>query len=142
MGTDPDGLDFVRLLVPDPGVDDVGGEHVAAQQEFVVGFQGFERGFQRARGGGYGLQLLGLEVVDVFVERLAGPQSCSGSRPERPSAWPRRASRDWRRYRARDTRSGGFSGLGLLTGMRMMAARLRRLYEILVGASKPGTSRL
>ena len=29
-------------------------------------------------------------------------------------------------------------GLGLWTGIRMTAARLRRLYESLVGASKPG----
>ena len=39
MGTDADGLDFVGLLVPDPGVDDVGGEDVAAEQEVVVGSQ-------------------------------------------------------------------------------------------------------
>ena len=37
---DPDRLDFVGLLVPDPGVDDVGGEDVAAEQELVVGLAG------------------------------------------------------------------------------------------------------
>ena len=74
VGTDADRLDFVGLLVPDPGVDDVGREDVAAQQELVVGSQGFERGLERARGGGDGVELFGLEVVDVLVERLAGPQ--------------------------------------------------------------------
>ena len=74
MGTNADRLDFVGLLVPDPGVDHVGGEDVAAEQEIVVGSQGFERGFQRARGGRHGVELLGLEVVDVLVERLAGPE--------------------------------------------------------------------
>ena len=34
----------------------------------------FERGLQRARGGRDGLELFGLKIVDVFVERLAGPQ--------------------------------------------------------------------
>ena len=42
VGTNPDGLDFVGPLVPDPGVDDVGGENVAAEQEIVVGPQGIE----------------------------------------------------------------------------------------------------
>ena len=74
MRSDADRLDLVRLLVPDPGVDDVGREHVAAQQELVVGLEGFERGFERARGGRHVVELFGLEVVDVLVERLAGPE--------------------------------------------------------------------
>jgi len=42
VGTNPDRLDFVGPLVPDPGVDDVGGENVAAEQEIVVRSQSIE----------------------------------------------------------------------------------------------------
>ena len=45
----PGCFDFVGLLVPDPGVDDVGSEDIAAEQEIVVGPQGIERGFERPR---------------------------------------------------------------------------------------------
>lgn len=36
MRTQCEGLDFVLLFVGDPGVDHVLGEHVAAEEEFVI----------------------------------------------------------------------------------------------------------
>ena len=84
MRADADRLDFVGLLVPDPGVDDVGREDVAAEQEFVVGLQGFERGFERPRGGRDVVELFGLKVVDVLIERVAGPQLVLDAVEDRP----------------------------------------------------------
>src|SRR5271157_1343267 len=59
-------------LVGDPGFDNVLGEHVALEQEFVVSFQGVEHLAQRARGAFDLLGLFGLEVVQVLVDRIAG----------------------------------------------------------------------
>src|SRR5271166_501062 len=42
MGADPQGFDLVGLLVPDPGVDDVRGEDVTAEQEVAVSADGLE----------------------------------------------------------------------------------------------------
>src|ERR1043166_4266916 len=42
-GTQPDVVDLVQLLVLDPRVDQVHREHVALEQEVVVGAQGVER---------------------------------------------------------------------------------------------------
>ena len=84
MRADAERLDLVGLLVPDPGVDHVGGEDVAAEQELVVGAEGVERGFERARGGRDVGELFGLEVVDVLVERVARAGSCSGCRRAPP----------------------------------------------------------
>src|SRR5206468_5479113 len=43
MRPQPDGVHFFLALVPDPGADDVAGEHVALEQELVVFFQAIER---------------------------------------------------------------------------------------------------
>ena len=42
MWAGAEGVDLVGLLVPDPGVDDVRGEDIAAKQEVVVGAEGVE----------------------------------------------------------------------------------------------------
>ena len=84
VGPDPEGLDLVGLLVPDPGVDHVGGEDVAAEQEVVVGAEGVERGFERARGGRARRPAprAGGRRCPCRAGRRAG--SCSGCRRARP----------------------------------------------------------
>ncbi len=58
-------------LVGDPGLDTVLGEHVALEKEFMVTFQGVEPLAQRARGAPDLLGFLGLEVIQVLVDRFA-----------------------------------------------------------------------
>src|SRR5208283_806837 len=58
-------------FVGDPGLDNVLGEHVALEKEFMVTFQGVEHLAQRARGAPDLLGFLGLEVVQVLVDRIA-----------------------------------------------------------------------
>src|SRR5271166_4461974 len=58
-------------LVGDPGLDNVLGEHVALEKEFMVTFQCVEHLAQRARGAPDLLGFLGLEVVQVLVDRIA-----------------------------------------------------------------------
>src|SRR4029453_13319890 len=48
MRPEPDGVDLVRHLVVDPGLDDVLGEDVALQEEIVVALQVLERFVVRA----------------------------------------------------------------------------------------------
>src|SRR6516225_5365469 len=64
-------VDFAGALVAQMGVDDIRGEHVAFQQKSVVGFERIERFLERARGRGHLGELLGRQVVEVFVDRLA-----------------------------------------------------------------------
>src|SRR5262249_32021813 len=71
MRTQPDGVDFLLALVPDPGADDVAGEDVALQQELMVLFEGIQRFVERTRGLRHLGQFLGFEIVDVLVERIA-----------------------------------------------------------------------
>ena len=73
MRADAEGLDLVGLLVPDPGIDDVGREDVAAKQELVIIVKGVQTGFQRPRGGRDLLQLFGLKVADTG---LRGAKPC------------------------------------------------------------------
>src|SRR5262249_39057334 len=58
-------------LVGDPGLDHVRGEDVAPEQPGVVLLQGVEHLAERAGGALDLLGLLGLEVVQVLVDRLA-----------------------------------------------------------------------
>jgi hypothetical protein len=43
MRAQPDGIDFAFALVVKPGLDHVSGEHIAAQKEGVIAFEGVKR---------------------------------------------------------------------------------------------------
>lgn len=69
---DPHRRDLVRLLVIEPGVDEVLGEDVALGEELVILPQGLERGFE---GGGELRDVLVLgrrELVQILVDGAAG----------------------------------------------------------------------
>ena len=74
--------------------------------------QGFERGFQRARGGRYGVELFGLKVVDVLIERLAGPQLVLDPVEDGHEHGREQQVGIGGSCRARGIRSGGFWGWG------------------------------
>jgi len=65
-------FNLAGLLIPDPGIDNIGGEDVAPEQELVVVPESLERVFERPGGAGNPGEFLGLEVVDVLVDRVAG----------------------------------------------------------------------
>src|SRR2546429_6407703 len=67
-----DGVDLLFAFVPDPGTNDVVGEDITLKQELVVALQVGEGLLQRRGRLGDPAQLLGLEVVNVLVERFAG----------------------------------------------------------------------
>src|SRR2546423_4839929 len=62
-------------LVADPAVDELRREDLALQEKLVVGFERLERLVERAGQRRHVLEFFGREVVDVFVERLAGVYS-------------------------------------------------------------------
>src|SRR4051812_9711681 len=64
-------IDFVLLLVADPGVDYVFCEYIAAEQELMVLSKGVQRLTKRTRGLRYFGQLFRSQIVDVFVEGFA-----------------------------------------------------------------------
>ena len=55
----------------DIAVDPVFAEHAAAQEEFVVGFEGGQCFFQRCADGGHLCVFFGREVVEVFAGGVA-----------------------------------------------------------------------
>src|SRR5258708_3753561 len=62
-------IDFVLLLVADPGIDYVFREHIPAEQELMVLGERLQRVGQRTRGLRHLGQFFRSEVVDVLVER-------------------------------------------------------------------------
>ena len=56
----------------DPGLDQVGGEDVAAEQELVVGLEGVEHAAEAVGHGGHVRVLLGRQLVEVLVDRGRG----------------------------------------------------------------------
>ncbi len=71
MGSGFVGHDIFHLQL-DVGFDHVLAEHVAFQQEGVVGLQRVQRLAQRPAHGGYLRQAFLRQLVQVFVHRLAG----------------------------------------------------------------------
>jgi hypothetical protein len=69
--TEIEGEDLVLHLVVDPGLDDVRREDIALQKVFVIVLQCDENVSERPRSLGDRGQLLGRQVVDVLVQRLA-----------------------------------------------------------------------
>ena len=59
----------LRALQLDPGLDQIGGEDVAAEQELVVGLEGVEDAAEAVRHGRDVRVLLGRELVEVLVDR-------------------------------------------------------------------------
>src|SRR5262245_8037193 len=64
-------IDLALALVLHPGLEQIAGEDVAAEQELVVLLERGERVVEAARHVRDLLQLLGGERVDVLVERVA-----------------------------------------------------------------------
>src|SRR5262245_50834336 len=64
-------FDLALALVPDPRVDDIFGKHFALKQEFMIALQMSKRLLERRRRFRYVAQLLGIEIVNVFVQRFA-----------------------------------------------------------------------
>ena len=62
------GVDFAFFFVGDPGLDDVGGEDVAFEEERVVGFERGEGFVQRSGDLGDLGEFFGREVVEVAVD--------------------------------------------------------------------------
>jgi hypothetical protein len=130
----PDRVDLVLALVLDPGLDEVPGEDVALQQELVVLLQVVEHDVERARQLLDLRRLLGGQLVEVLVERLAG--SILFCTPSSPAIT--QAAND--RYGlqvgsgVRNSSRFAFSELEYI-GMRTAAERLRALYARLIGAS-------
>src|SRR5258708_34991552 len=64
-------IDFVLLLVSDPGINEIFCETSAFEEELVIRFESRERSIQRTRQrwdpGGF----LAVEFVNVFIERLS-----------------------------------------------------------------------
>src|SRR5260370_2722897 len=62
-------IDFVLLLVSDPGINEIFFENSAFEEELVIRFESRERSIQRTRqrwdAGGF----LPVEFVNVFIER-------------------------------------------------------------------------
>ena len=121
----PHGVDFLLRLVPDPGVDHVGGEHVAAEQELVILAQRGQRLVQRAR-----RRRNVLPAPRATGRRCPCPaarpgRSCSGCRRSRPSAWPRRPGTDCSSGRGSGTRPAWPWGSGCTSGSGNAAERFR-----------------
>jgi len=117
------------------------GEHVALQQELVVGLQRLERLLEGARRGRDARQLLG-DRVDVLCRAAAGVdlvlyavQPRHQLRGEREVAVARRGSG------VRNSSRFAFGDAEYI-GIRIDAERFRLEYARFTGASKPGTSRL
>jgi len=72
MRAEPQGVDFVLGLVPDPSVDHVGREDVAAEQVVVVLAQGGQGLVERAGRRGDVLQLFRRQVIDVLSNGSPG----------------------------------------------------------------------
>src|SRR5512143_723940 len=62
-------IDFLQSFVAYPPIDQRFSEHVALEQEFVIGLERIERNVQRARQRWHVLELFGRHVVNVLVER-------------------------------------------------------------------------
>src|SRR5450432_4761435 len=67
-----DGVDLVLALVVEPGLDELRREDVALEQEGVILLERVQRRVEGAGRLRHVLRLLGRQVVDVLVERLAG----------------------------------------------------------------------
>jgi len=100
------------------------GKDIALQQEGVIALQRVQCVFERAGHRRNVCQLLGVEFVDVFVQRLAG--SILFSMPSRPAS-------TWRQMPGTDCSSGLAAGTPLVwpwrieyIGIRQAAERLRR----------------
>ena len=62
---------YVFFFEGDVAVDPVFAEHTAAQEEFVVGFEGGQCFFQRSANGWHQCIFFRRQVVEVFIGRVA-----------------------------------------------------------------------
>src|SRR5262245_50216171 len=70
VGPQRDGINFFLPFVAKPGFDDILGEHIAAEQKRMIGFECIERLLQRAGCGLHRLCFRGRQIVEVLVNRL------------------------------------------------------------------------
>ncbi len=126
MRSDPEGFHLVGLLVPNPGVDHVGGEDVAAEQEVVIGAGG-----RRARpqaSGEPSARWRVLQAEDRRCPYLTGRRAILALMPSSAaiSAWPRgAASKGWLRLSGPRYVDPAALGAGAVDRDRTTAARLR-----------------
>src|SRR6266702_1938831 len=71
MRAQPDRIDLFLPLVVEPGLDHVGGEHIAAEQEGVIALERVKRLVQRSRCRLHVLRLGGRQVIEILVDRAA-----------------------------------------------------------------------
>ena len=88
MRSEPDGIDLILALVLQPGLDHILGKHIAPEQKIMILLQGIERLVQRPRHRFHLGRFLGLELVEVLIDRFGRLDLVSDPVQAPPSASP------------------------------------------------------